>query len=1230
MLFRKEIEDLHNDGFEGSINEHHIFTEVFFGNDDGRISKRCLVTGAINFERDYTKQADVLLCSNSENSAVTSQVDSSNVKEDSRLNSRPGCASEGRASLTRNAHDVSTKRMKLSADHLPYSRPGSGGISNSSTLLKGVVSTMSQTALQFVFHTVTCRVVESSSHGVTSSCYLLKRHAAMNSGSDEMEVNASKAIASPVSQESFATKLLVTSPSAIPSKMSGSLQCAEDRKKPSNIHEPVEVKIASNSDSIKDPRPLLRNHIQNLFRAAGWGIGRRKRKDKVNAEFIYLSPQGGRTIREFRRAWNLCGESLFAHRKVSVQEDGKQWTDMTDFWSDLSNTLIKIEEELNNTETTAVLVHRWCLLDPFVNTVFIDKKLGTLKVGKLVKTRRCFVIDTSTKDYAVLASENIDSIGRSERYSLDWLCDTSLVRESLFTKSGGNYHNCNEKLLDGISAEFGELHKGTVKVLKGASVYLCDAQCTHFRDTISGTGSQHSGISERKRNRQGLGSLQACGVDSTSDHSGSCLFEVPIAYGNTNFMLGGSESFSPHQYSNIDSLSGDRHGSGHGEVMVLEFDKTVTIGSSEGGGKIFGGIVADKVENQFKGSLDDHLNRKNDGLAQSNYGYTPYTSLSTQLDSVSCIPSPGKESPLVYVDETDVMQYTGLVGKVSVQYLEGSEFEMSGASSVAGAILKRKMHKKSKKISEIKLATLCQNDRLGPSNNKAEGHDINENSICSDSGEVEESFVVSNVRSDRSFKNSFICSFQCQNEKKQSGFRNFHHRSCISKQLNQFSPDSEHSEESHLEYITDEASMDTKNESLNPENLRQDLKSEILEAQNGNGQKRSISCQLKDDDLLISAVINNKTFSSTAKQSTRKMNSRKSKATRRRKSQKSSCRLLPRSLGKGGKHMEEKWSIFGVRTVLSWLIDSGVVSLNDVIQFRSPKDDSVVKNGLVTRDGIFCKCCCKVLSVSEFKIHAGSRLNCPCLNLVMESGKPFTLCQLEAWSAEYKARKSATHAVQVEELDQNDDSCGLCGDGGELLCCDNCPSTFHQACLYVQELPEGSWYCSCCTCRICGDVVNDKEDSRSPSALKCSQCEHKYHESCLKKNGTYQNMASDAWFCRESCEEVYLGLQSRIGLVNLLCDGFSCTLLRCIHGDQRVHSAQKFVALKAECNSKLAVALTIMEECFLPMVDPRTGIDMIPHVLYNWGSQFARLNYNRFYTVVLEKDDVLMSVASIR
>jgi len=82
-----------------------------------------------------------------------------------------------------------------------------------------------------------------------------------------------------------------------------------------------------------------------------------------------------------------------------------------------------------------------------------------------------------------------------------------------------------------------------------------------------------------------------------------------------------------------------------------------------------------------------------------------------------------------------------------------------------------------------------------------------------------------------------------------------------------------------------------------------------------------------------------------------------------------------------------------------------------------------------------------------------------------------------------------------------------------------------------------------------------------------------------------------------------------VGLVNQVADGISWTLLRCIHDDQKVHSAQWF-ALKAVCNTKLAVALTIMEECFVSMFDPRTGIHLIPQVLYNWG--LVPLPYEKF------------------
>ncbi|CAL5405931.1 unnamed protein product [Camellia sinensis] len=103
------------------------------------------------------------------------------------------------------------------------------------------------------------------------------------------------------------------------------------------------------------------------------------------------------------------------------------------------------------------------------------------------------------------------------------------------------------------------------------------------------------------------------------------------------------------------------------------------------------------------------------------------------------------------------------------------------------------------------------------------------------------------------------------------------------------------------------------------------------------------------------------------------------------------------------------------------------------------------------------------------------------------------------------------------------------------------------------ELPEGNWYCSQCTCQNYGDLVDDKEALKSPSALK-------YHEACLKDH-TYREVASDTWFYSKNCQE---GLRSRVGIVNLLSDGFCWNLLRCIHGDQRGFISPKVVVAR-EC-----------------------------------------------------------------
>lgn len=936
MLFSSEIESLHDDGFEGSVDERNTCREVYFGNDGGRGTKRCLVTGVINFENAHRKDTDMSLGSNSGNSALTTQ-------EDPIEKSEPLHVSGEFEQAMRENPDVASKRMKFTIEDPSDGKSFIQNGLDSSAPLQGAVSDVPQSTSCFVPHTVTCRIVESARCGVSCSCYLLKKHNKIDLGGgtndndysrcklssfdgiEEKEVGASKAIASPVSQESSATKLLVAS-SSIVATDSGCHRPSKPRWKDSCFIELDEAEMSLSRESKNDPRPLLRYLINRLLTAAGWVVGRRKRSNTYNGigEYVYKSPEG-RPIREFRRAWVMCGQRLFKASDIVRQERNvKQYIDLTQFWSALNESSNKIKE-MDDWETTSALAHCWYLLDPLAKVVFIDKLFSSLKAGKMIYAKRSLVAHSKRTRVAVFTMQNVENAG-------------NLL---------GDGHVTNQPR--------GSSQAVPVTSQKGAPSMT--SKENYGRSIKCGDNTQTS-----------LDILsQTYGSDSSSDERGNDLFDVPVSTHDANLYLDCEMKIYPN-----------------------------------GGG--------------------DSLPAKRNSLGSGSKPKKP-------------------------------------------------------------------------------------------------------------------------------------------------------------------------------------------------------------RAKNGNGQKRSYKCRLHDDDLLISAIIKKKSCKSTTKQYKVRKISCRSKSFRNHKKQNGSCRLLPR---RSGVHCTEgNFLPLGSRTVLSWLINSGNISLNEVVQYRNTKDDTVVKDGFVTWDGILCRCCDTVLSVSEFKSHAGFRLNRPCLNLFMESGKPFTLCQLEAWSAEYKARKSPTPTVLVDEADENDDSCGLCGVEGELICCDNCPSTFHRACLYEQELPEGSWYCSQCTCLICGDLVNDKEPSESPNSITCYQCEHKYHLICLKEK-IKAGEASDIQFCGEECYKVYSGLNSRVGHMNIISDGFTWTLLRCIHGDKKFNSAQRFVALKAECNLKLAVALTIMEECFLPMVDARTGIDMIPHVLYNWGSRFARLNYHGFYTVVLEKNDVLLSVASIR
>ncbi|KAK1419259.1 hypothetical protein QVD17_28423 [Tagetes erecta] len=343
------------------------------------------------------------------------------------------------------------------------------------------------------------------------------------------------------------------------------------------------------------------------------------------------------------------------------------------------------------------------------------------------------------------------------------------------------------------------------------------------------------------------------------------------------------------------------------------------------------------------------------------------------------------------------------------------------------------------------------------------------------------------------------------------------------------------------------------------------------------------------------------------------------------------CTLLIRSEGKKSEN-DHFVPYLGKRTLLSWLIDSGTVQMSEKVQYMNRKKTRVMQEGWITKEGIHCGCCSKILTVSKFELHAGSKLRQPFLNICVQSGKSLTQCLIDAWNTQGELERKEFHAVAMVGDDPNDDTCGLCGDGGDLICCDGCPSTFHQSCLGIQMLPQGDWHCPNCSCKYCemATIAGVKTES---TLLVCCLCEKKYHESCSLEMDGNSIVSTDPSlsFCGHKCLQLYNDLQKLVGVKHELDSGFSWSLVHRSHVSASPDTCPSIeISQRVECNSKLAVALSVINECFLPIADRRSGINLIHNVVYNCGSNFSRLNFSGFYTAVLERADEIICAASIR
>ncbi|GJZ13428.1 acyl-CoA N-acyltransferase with RING/FYVE/PHD-type zinc finger protein [Tanacetum coccineum] len=291
-------------------------------------------------------------------------------------------------------------------------------------------------------------------------------------------------------------------------------------------------------------------------------------------------------------------------------------------------------------------------------------------------------------------------------------------------------------------------------------------------------------------------------------------------------------------------------------------------------------------------------------------------------------------------------------------------------------------------------------------------------------------------------------------------------------------------------------------------------------------------------------------------------------------------RLLARSSNKGPDQEDDDALFSGKRNLISWMLDLGVITPGGKLQYRECKRRKGLSEGTVSHDGIHCNCCNEVMDVSKFVSHGGWKLDEALKNICYQSGPSLLTCLLKSWKKEEESTSIKFNSVNAMEGDPNDDTCNICGDGGDLIC-------FHDSCLHA----------------LCAS----KDEDADEDAVNLES-------SCLS-------------FCGKKCRELYEQLQTYIDVKFELKDGYSMTLLK---RSELSQDSTLNDPLKVLCNSKLAVAFSVMDECFVPVMDERSGVNVIHNVVYNCGSNFTRLNFSGFCTAILERSGELIAAASIR
>ena len=108
------------------------------------------------------------------------------------------------------------------------------------------------------------------------------------------------------------------------------------------------------------------------------------------------------------------------------------------------------------------------------------------------------------------------------------------------------------------------------------------------------------------------------------------------------------------------------------------------------------------------------------------------------------------------------------------------------------------------------------------------------------------------------------------------------------------------------------------------------------------------------------------------------------------------------------------------------------------------------------------------------------------------------------------------------KVDGWDALCLVCGDGGDVACCDGCPAVIHPACAGLQKMPEEDepFFCRTCEKDRCGCCLEGpirKEDhvvcGEERASMRALGCGRTFHLSCVE----LEKVPEGDWLCA-SCQ----------------------------------------------------------------------------------------------------------------